>query len=64
MRPTDVLKLYHLKHGRLVIDKRFAVEVFQHDKKLAMRLTQEAAKSYKKWKERAQEHAQARNTES
>jgi|TARA_R110000772_G_scaffold8446_1_gene27958 hypothetical protein len=62
MRPTDVLKLYYLKHGKLVIDRRFAIEVFQHDKKLGMRLTQEAAKSYKKWKERAQEHAQTGDT--
>ena len=26
MRPTDVLKLYYLKHGKLVIDRRFAIE--------------------------------------
>ena len=46
MRTIDVVKLYQLKYGKLIVDRRFVLEVFQHDFKLGTKLHKSITKGY------------------
>ena len=52
MRAVDIAKLYQLKHGKLIVDRRFVVEVLQHDFKLGTKLYKSITKSYEKSKKK------------
>ena len=48
MLRDDMVKLYELKHGRLIVDRRFVLEVFQHDFMLGSRLYKNIVKNNKR----------------
>ena len=52
MRAIDVLKLYEFKHGKLIVDRRFVVEVFQRDFKLGTKLYKNIVKNHAEYKKK------------
>ena len=50
MRTTDIVKLYQLKYGKLIIDRRFVIEVLQNDFKLGTKLHKSITKGYEESK--------------
>jgi len=52
MRTIDIVKLYQLKYGKLIVDRRFVLEVFQHDFKLGTKLHKSITKGYEESKKK------------
>jgi len=48
MRTSDRLKLYELRYGKLIVDRRFFVKVYHQDSKLGMKLHKAIKKELKK----------------
>ena len=48
MRTSDRLKLYQLRYGKLIVDRRFFVKVYHQDSKLGMKLYKAISKELKK----------------
>lgn len=51
MGSRDWLKLYEMKFGTLIMDRRFIIQVYKTDKRLAKKLTEVIVESYLRSKE-------------